>query len=138
MAHDEAEKVVRLEPAEWGADAERLVPLALQHATVAEIRRQVETGAAALWHVLEGEAVRAVFVLRVDHDADGSEGVIVAAAGACRGVDLTAALLPHVERLFLGCRAVRIHTARPGMARKLARMGYVPREVVFGKVCNGE
>lgn len=129
---------ITLAQAEWSDAAERLVPLALQHASVEEIRHQVESGLARLYHVEEAGEVRAVFVLRVDHDVDGSEGVVVAAAGGRRGVDLTRALLPHIEALFVGCRAVRIHTARPGMARKLAAMGYVPREVVFGKKIHGQ
>lgn len=127
------EIALTLRPAPWSADAERLIATALQHATPAEIRRQVESGESVLYQVARGQHVGAVFVLRVDHDADGSEGVIVAAAGGVRGVDLTAELLPHVERLFSNCRAVRIHTARPGMARKLGRAGYRLAEIVLTK-----
>lgn len=129
--HEEVE--LTLSPAAWCADAERLIATALQHATPAEIRSQVESGAAVLYRVMQGGRMGAVFVLRVDHDADGSEGVIVAAAGGVRGVDLTAAVLPHIERMFIGCRAVRIHTARPGLARKLAAAGYRPAEIVLTK-----
>lgn len=122
-----------IRPAPWSADAERLIATALQHATPAEIRRQVEAGIAELYQVMRGDRIGAVFVLRVDHDADGSEGVIVAAAGGVRGVDLTGAVLPHIERMFINCRAVRIHTARPGLARKLGQAGYRAAEIVLKK-----
>ena len=107
--------------------------LALQHASLADLRGQVDAGA-ALFAVREGARLVGAFVLRVDQTAQGSEGVIVAAGGNLPGFDFTVDLLPHVEALFSGVVAIRIHTARPGMARKLAAAGYMPREMVFAKV----
>ena len=127
------EKVLTVGPCDWSEPAARLIAMAVQHAAPLEIRNQVQSGVASLFGVQVGGELAAVFVLRVDRDSLGSEGVIVAAAGRVPGVDLTAVVLPHVEAMFRDCRAVRIHTARPGMARKLVRAGYRPSEIVFAK-----
>lgn len=128
------EKVVELERAQaWGPADDELIRPALQHASPADIRYQVESQGAELWHAKHKGQVIAAYVLRVDSTPEGNEGVIVAAGGALAGFDLTANLLPHVERMFKGCGSVRIHTARPGMAKKLARQGYALRELVFTK-----
>lgn len=124
---------VTIKPAPWSAESAMWLTLALQHATVADLRAQVEAGAALFAVESSGRMVGA-FVLRLDQTAQGAEGVIVAAGGNLPGFDFTADLLPHVEDLFSGVVAIRIHTARPGMARKLAAAGYLPREVVFSKV----
>ena len=79
-----------------------------------------------------GRAV-AYYLLRVDHVFDGPEGVIMAAAGGLQGVDLTASVLPAIEKQFVGCVAVRIHTARAGLAKKLAAQGYGAGEIVLRK-----
>lgn len=127
------EKPLTLTRGAWGPDSAAWVARAVQQASVEDLRREVAAGSAQLWEVRDGDAVRAVFLLRVEHNAAGSEGVILAAAGGVPGVDLTRQVLPHVERLFLNCRSVRIHTARPGLARKLAGMGYEPAEIVLVK-----
>lgn len=137
MAH--VEKILTLQRArEWSAADDELIRPALQHANPSEIRFQVEHEGAELWHVEHESEVIAAYVLRVDVGPEGAEGVIVAAGGALAGIDLTAQVLPVIEGMFQGCRAVRIHTARPGMAKKLARQGYQLRELVFSKrVPNG-
>ncbi len=127
------EKNLTIEPAEWSPAVAMWLTLALQHASLADLRGQVDAGA-ALFAVREGARLVGAFVLRVDQTAQGSEGVIVAAGGNLPGFDFTVDLLPHVEALFSGVVAIRIHTARPGMARKLAAAGYMPREMVFAKV----
>jgi hypothetical protein len=35
--------------------------------------------------------------------------------------------------MFIDCKTIRYHTATPALARKLSRMGYVPREIVCFK-----
>lgn len=100
---------------------------------IGNIARQVQSGAADLFWLESAAGHVGAFVLRVDRPASGPEGVIVAAAGRLPGVDLTAAILPHVEALFSDCVRVRIHTARPGLGVKLAAMGYALQEVVYSK-----
>jgi len=131
MAND-AQKL-SIQPGEWGPEAERLLPLALQYATLKEIRAQVENGA-RLFYVTQGAETVAAFVLRVDHTAEGSEGVIVAAAGKLKGGDLMATCMPAIESLFIGCKSIRYHTARPAVARKMAMLGYRPAEIVCTKI----
>lgn len=106
---------------------------AMQHGSPADIRYQVETRGAQLFYCQSGGEIFGCFVLRIDHAPSGSEGVVVAAGGSLTGFDITLNLLPHVERMFKGVHRIRIHTARPGMAKKLAALGYWPREFVFGK-----
>lgn len=127
------EKVLTIEPAAWNAEAERLTAQALQHASTAEIRDQVEQGVAQLFHVLHGGAIVGAYVLRIDHTADGPEGVIVTAAGSVPGIDLIASILPTIEQQLQGCRAIRYHTARPALARRLHALGYPPSEIVCRK-----
>lgn len=79
---------------------------------------------AQLFDVIDGEVVALRFALRVDHHANGSEGRIVAAAGELRGVDLTHAVLPTIESMFQGCRAIACMTARRGLVLKMAKHGY--------------
>ena len=122
------EKILTIAPALWGAMAEEMladcftVPGALQ-----DVAHQVETGRATLFMVEEGGDVLAAFVLRV---YDNNEGVIVAAAG---GIDTFVSCLPAVEEKFIGCKAIRFHTARPGLARVWERLGYRPQEIVMRK-----
>jgi hypothetical protein len=131
MAHDP--QTLTIEPGPWCAEADRLIGLSVQHATPADIRHQVDNGGARLFHIKHGGAIVGAFVLRVDSLPGGDEGVIVAAAGNLQGVDLTASCMPAIESLFVNCRSIRYHTATPALARKLSRMGYVPREIVCFK-----
>lgn len=131
MAHDS--QALTLQPAQWGADAERLLPAALAGASLANVRDQVQSGRASLFHILQGDQVACAFVLRVDEREGVPEGVIVAAAGGVDGVDLVASCIPAIERLFIGVKRYRFHTARPGLLRKMARLGYVPREITAYK-----
>lgn len=96
------------------------------------MRDQVRRGANVVEVWAGGEMVGA-FILRLDSTVDGVDGVIVAAGGNLPGADLTALLLPYIERMFIGVRRVRIHTMRPGMARKLEGAGYKLAELVFVK-----
>lgn len=124
----EKQKKLIVAPAAWGeAAADMLrncftVPGALE-----AVAHQVETGRAQLFTADDGGEIVAAFVLRVD----GDEGVIVAANGP---LSLIPALLPAMEQRFIGCRAVRVHTARPGLARVLTKhCGYGGQEIVLRK-----
>lgn len=125
-----------IDPAVWSDDAGQVLAAAVSHASVEDIRRQVEAGA-ALFQVTAKGAVVGYYVLRVDKLSAGCEGVLVAAAGRIPGVDLTAALVPVIERQFIGCVSMRVHTNRPGLVKKLAAQGYGGAEIVVRKRLNG-
>lgn len=132
-------QTLSIEPGAWGTAADRLIGLAAHHGTLPDIRAQVQSGAARLFYVMQGEAIAAAFVLRVDQTAQGAEGVIVAAGGDAPGVDLSQSCMPAIESLFVDCVRIRYHTASPALARKLSRMGYMPREIVcFKEVTKNE
>ncbi len=126
-------QALTLAPAAWSEDAQRILAPACPH-DLADVAAQVQAGAARLFVGTDpaGQAVLA-FVLRIDQAATGPQGVIVAAAGQVPGADLTATCMPAIESLFRGCVAIRYHTAHPALARKLARLGYVAREIVCFK-----
>lgn len=123
----EKQKALTVAAADWGSPADELLAGCFTNAgALAQVRAQVESGQAQLFMADAGGEIVAAFVLRVD----GVEGVIVAAAGP---VELIPALLPHMEKRFVGCRAFRIHTARAGLARVLLAHGYDGQEIVLRK-----
>lgn len=129
------EKVLTIEPAAaWSVEAEYLTAQALQHASTAEVRAQVEQGGARLFHVLHEGAIIGAYVLRIDYTADGDEGVIVTASGGVPGVDLIASILSTIEQQLKGCRAIRFHTARTALARRMHALGYDASEIVCRKI----
>lgn len=93
----------------------------------------VEGGTAQLFAVLHQMHMVGCYVLRVDCKPLGNEAVIVAAAGQLKGASLIASVLPHVEKQFNGCKAIRVHTARRGMLRELQKYNYRVREIVLAK-----
>jgi len=119
--------------ATWTPANEAMICRALATATLADIKFQVANGA-ALFEVVDESGVVAAFVLRVDRLACRTVGVIVAAGGAAPGVDLTAAIVPHIEKnMFYGCDAISLHTERAGLVRKLERQGYRVAEIIMEK-----
>lgn len=66
------------------------------------------------------------YVLKVMQRTNGKEGLILAAAGALPGVDLTRQYLPTIEQQLRleGCEAVTLQTRRLGLKRKLEKQGY--------------
>lgn len=120
-----------VEAVAWCDEAAAMLADAVPFGCVADLAAQAEAGA-VLFRVSEGGRTAAYYLLRVDHNATGAEGVMVAAAGRA-GVDLTRVVLPVAEKQFKGCHSMRIHTARPGLARKLARAGYGNVELVLRK-----
>lgn len=123
---------ISIAPGAWSQVAESWLALALQMATLDDLKAQYDAGA-SLFYVTAGGVSCGAFLLRVDQAASGPQGVIVAAAGRLRGVDLLATLLLEIENLFIGCDTFRLHSARPGMAAKVAALGYVPGEIVYWK-----
>jgi hypothetical protein len=119
--------------AAWTPAHEALIALALCTASIADMREQTDNGAVLFEALDEEGALCAAFILRVDRQVDRTVGVVVACGGNLPGTDLTATLMPHMEQRFIGCDAVRIHTARPGLLRKLGGMGYATAEIIFEK-----
>lgn len=131
----EITKELTIRPIDWRAAAEEMLAQAMRSDTLAGVEAlemMVRAGEASLFGVFSGPRLCGAYVLRIEQKPNGNEGVIVAAAGRLNGFRLVD-LLPHVERQFIGCRAVRIHTARPGMMKALKRAGYSPHEIIFSK-----
>jgi len=124
---------MRITAAAWTERNRAYIVQALTTATLADIEDQTRNGA-QLFEVQddEGEAV-AAFVLRCDRLACRNVGVVVAAGGSLPGVDLTAAIMPYIERMFVGVDAIAVHTARPGLQRKLAPQGFRIKEIILEK-----
>lgn len=123
--------------APWSDEAAQLLAPAMVHepgVSVETLARLVKSGAGYLYEVRQGVELVAAYVLRLEPKETGHEGVIVAAGGNLPGVSLIRTVLPVVEDVNMaGCDWVRVHTARPGMMRELARQGYKVREVVMAK-----
>lgn len=126
------ENTVSIVPGRWSAQSAAWIATAIPQHVLPDIQAQVESGA-RLFDVMSGRRQVGAFVLRIDSAPSGDDGVIVAAGGHLPGFDFTVDLLPHIETLFKGVKAIRIHTARPGLAKKLARQGYDLTELVFRK-----
>jgi hypothetical protein len=125
---------MRVRAATWTPQNEEMIARALATATLDDIRFQVAHGA-QLFEVEDDEGlVVAAFVLRVDRLACRTVGVIVAAGGAAAGIDLTASIVPHIEKhMFVGCDAISVHTERAGLVKKLSRQGYRVAEIILEK-----
>jgi hypothetical protein len=120
--------------ATWTPQNEAMIRRALATATLADIKYQVEHGAQLFQVEDDAGEVLAAFVLRVDRLACRTIGVIVAAGGAALGVDLTASIVPHIEKnMFVGVDAVSVHTERAGLVKKLSRQGYRVAEIILEK-----
>lgn len=132
-AGGQSQEEIVISAAEWSADTEAWLVFSLQDATLTDLHYQVQNGA-KLFHVFSGGRHVGAFILRIDSSDELIEGVVVAAAARLPGHDLTLGLLPHIEKMFQGVDRVRIHTARPGMAKKLEKIGYEAKELVLAKV----
>lgn len=134
MANDEKRLTIVSSP--WTEEANGLIAQAVRPLSLICVRQQVEDGQAKLFQVLDGEKVVGAFILRVDKTATGDEGVIVAGAGQCDGVDMLKTCMPAIESMFIGCSRIRYHTEKPALARKLSGMGYSGGEIVCIKELN--
>ncbi|KQQ97421.1 hypothetical protein [Massilia sp. Leaf139] len=120
--------------AEWSPVTEAYIEKAVISGGLDDIKRQTERGAQLFQVEDDAGAVVCAFVLRVDYYACRTVGVVVAAGGACDGVDLTAVLMPHIEKhMFVGVDAIAVHTERRGLVRKLEPQGYRVAEIILEK-----
>lgn len=121
----------------WCDQASAHLAPAMRHepgVTVATLAALVEQGGGELYAVMAGGQMVGAYVLRHEPRETGSEGVIVAAGGNLPGYSLIRSILPTVEAQQMhGCDTIRIHTARPAVAREMQRAGYVVRELVLAK-----
>lgn len=128
MATDTAQTLT-IEAGPWTDEAAHWLDQAKGAATLVDLHHQAENGAALFYVRHQGQTVGA-FLLRIDQTASGPEGVIVAAAAKLAGVDMIETCMPTIEAKFEGCRFLRYHTGHPALARKMARRGFVPCEIV--------
>lgn len=127
-----AQKTLTVLPVDWCVEAAEMLERAKGCASVRDLQMQVFCGASLFKIIDDNGVTMGFYVLRLDHDAQGTEGVLVAGAGV-DGFDLTANIVPIAEQQCKNCYSFRIHTARAGMAKKLARMGYSAAEMVLRK-----
>lgn len=130
---ENAENKITAVSVRWNREAEKMLTAAVQWCDIADIKRQVLHEGALLFRASHGGALLGYYVLRADKLERGFDGVIVAAAGRHPDFDLTASIVPLIEQQFKDCRAIRIHTARAGLIKKLSGMGYQPQEFVMRK-----
>ena len=121
----------------WSTDADGWLSSAVRFPYLAALRTQVEQGIAKLFYFHSDGELCGAIVLRIDQCGDVSEGVICAAAAELAGIDMTATIIPAVEKMFHGCEVVRFHTSVPAVAKKMARLGYQAEEIVSRKKING-
>lgn len=134
MAHDK--KALTIVSSPWTDAANGLIAQAVRPLSLINVRQQVQDGQAHLFQVMDGEKIVGAFILRIDKTATGCEGVIVAGAGQCDGVDMLKTCMPAIEKIFIGCERIRYHTEKPALARKLSSMGYSGGEIVCIKEVN--
>lgn len=135
MATDTPEITIRA--ARWSREADSWLSSAVRFPYLDGLRRQVEQGAAQLFHLWAHGDICGAVVLRIDDCGDMKEGVICAAAAELAGVDMTATIVPALEKMFKGCAVVRFHTSVPAVAKKMARLGYQADEIVSRKIIHG-
>ncbi len=129
MAHDPQKLIIQA--TEWTPEIAAWIDQARGAASLLDLQAQAAAG--GLYAVRAGAETVGAFLLRVERHAEGAEGVIVAAAARLDGVDMTASVVPAIERMFTGCASVRYHTRSPALARKMARLGYTGAEIVCTK-----
>lgn len=133
-----AEIKIEIKQGAWADAAEYWVGQAVENHHLAGIRYQVNQHIAQLFYLYQAGKECGCFVLRIDANGEVKEGVIVAGAGNLQGIDLMATCMPAIEKKFIGCSAIRYHTGRPAVAKKMARFGYIADEIVCRKeISNG-
>ncbi len=136
MASDPQKVAVTIAPGSWGDASAYWIEQALDADAVPSVRAQVDAGIASLFSVrVDGEDVGA-FVCRIDRFPTHAEGVIMAGAACMPGIDIIATIVPEIEKKFIGCAAVRYHTGRVSLAKRMAKLGYVPDEIICRKSLN--
>lgn len=126
---------IRLVPCQWSDEIAEHLQRACIYATRADLKAQADRGAQCYAIEHAGEVIGA-YMLRVDQPMQGPEGVIVAASGHIENVELLETVYPAIEAQFAraGCKTMRIHTARPGIARMMGARGFNMAEIVLSKV----
>jgi hypothetical protein len=118
--------------ATWCAHAEAMLAQAQRIRTggdTSALRTAVEEGRGALFAVFEQGASEPLGYCVLKDDGDALK--VAAAAGACPGVDLIRELNPWIEDMARRAfRRVHVETARPGLVRKLQRLGYVVGDII--------
>lgn len=119
----------------WNDEAEDLLKRASHNCDVLDLKNQVEQGA-SLFELSVDDVLIGYYILRVDHLANWSEAVFVAGAGSHPTIDVTTAAVLLVEKQVIGCKFLRIHTSRPGIVKKIVKLGYQPQEFIMMKELN--
>lgn len=120
---------------EWSPLAAEFLAAAVISASVEDYRRMVEAGAVLFEVSDEAGAVLGFYILRVDHAAEKTIGVLVAAAGKA-GHRFADDLMPVIEGQFIGCDELHQYASRPGMVKKLVGQGWEATHLVMRKVLN--
>ncbi|MBZ0105531.1 MAG: hypothetical protein K8H84_07850 [Sulfuricella denitrificans] len=103
-------------------------------AGIEAIKADVDRGDSQLFVCFLDGAPVSAYVLRVEQKTHGLEGVIVLAAGRLPGENLISGVLPFVLEQLSFCQAVRVHTNRPGLVKRLTQeFGFHVGETVLRK-----
>jgi len=119
----------------WSALAAEFLAAAVISASVEDYRRQVEGGAVLFQVTNDAGEVLGFYILRVDHCAEKTIGVLVAAAGR-PGHRFADELMPIIEGQFVDCDELHQYASRPGMVKKLVGQGWEATHLVMRKVLN--
>lgn len=127
-----------MRPANWDAQAEawsRRIPRDVPGRYEEELAAKVSRGAAHLAHVETDAGLAGIIVYSVARVGSERELLIIAAFGGQDRRDLTAEVLPEIEKLAvrMECKTVRFHTMRPGLIEKTTAQGFRISEVILRK-----
>lgn len=82
----------------------------------------------------DGQPVMHYALTRITRANGKTDGYILAAQGRCKGVDLTHAMLPYMEKQLSDCDWIELHTRRRPLAMKAGMHGYKVCGVKLGKM----
>ena len=128
-------KITTKRATEWTTDLSLRLSLAAVHASLDDLKNQFDSGAPVFWVQVNDLTVGA-YMLRFDQLTSGQiEGVVVAGQGMHADIQLFDLVMPTIEQQCRerGCKTLRVHTSRPGVAKKLQRHGFELAEVVTTK-----
>lgn len=102
-----------------------------QDYTINDLAYDVQSGVCTLIHVEQGGEQIANMVLR----KDDAEMVVVALGGHLKKASLSKVLTPYVENIARqnGCKSMRVHFTKQGIARLAQSAGWKPSEIVYRK-----
>lgn len=128
-----SETELKIDCIAWNDEAEKALTISSLNCSVLDIKKQVIKDLASLFQISIKSEIVGYYVLRVDELVEGNEGVILAMACVNKGFDMTAILDPVVSQQFKNCIAMRVHTARAGLVKKLDKLGWMAQEFVMKK-----